>query len=117
MSKTKKERKGLEACILISIGEYGGFYIHKGYLLRICLGWVAVSFIQMDGDKLLKLASERAEQIGRAVRMSEVIQKARAEREEPAIEQTAIDAVVASMNDAAANLAGLAKRHKEGGER
>lgn len=34
--------------INISIGRYGGFYIHRGNSLRICLGWIAFTFMNME---------------------------------------------------------------------
>ena len=44
--------------ILISIGKYGGFYVHKSVFgLRICLGWVALTFFMRDGDHLLHMAA------------------------------------------------------------
>lgn len=32
----------------ITIGRYGGFYIHKGNTFRICLGWIAFTFMKME---------------------------------------------------------------------
>lgn len=33
---------------MISIGEYAGFYIFKGFTKRICLGWVSFTYIPLD---------------------------------------------------------------------
>jgi len=39
--------------IILSFGKFGGFYIHNGFTKRICLGWVALTFIPMDIDVIL----------------------------------------------------------------
>lgn len=47
--------------IILSVGKYGGFYAAKW---RICLGWVAFSFIQRDDDllgELITIAEKQAE--------------------------------------------------------
>jgi hypothetical protein len=36
---------------IISIGKYGGFYIHSH---RVCLGWIAFTFYKFDIDISLK---------------------------------------------------------------
>jgi hypothetical protein len=38
---------------MFSIGKYGGFYIHWKYTKRLCLGWVAVTFIPIDIDEIM----------------------------------------------------------------
>lgn len=38
--------------ITISIGKYGGFYIHNGFTKRICLGWIAFTYIPKDIDDI-----------------------------------------------------------------
>jgi len=40
--------------ISVSWGGYGGFYIHIGFAKRICLGWVAVSFMPLEIDDLIE---------------------------------------------------------------
>jgi hypothetical protein len=40
-------------CLVISFGKYGGFNFHKGYSLRVCLGWVAFYYIPNDFENLL----------------------------------------------------------------
>ena len=37
--------------LMISFGKYGGFYCHNG---RLCLGWVAFTFLSFDIDVLLE---------------------------------------------------------------
>jgi len=39
--------------LIISIGKYGGFYFFNGYTKRVCLGWIAVTYIPKDIDKIL----------------------------------------------------------------
>jgi len=34
--------------IMVTIGKYGGFYIHNGYTKRICLGWIALTYMPCD---------------------------------------------------------------------
>jgi len=51
----------MKACFVISIGKYGGFYWHKGASLRLCLGWVAFTFLPVDGDVMLDMAMKWAQ--------------------------------------------------------
>lgn len=37
----------------MSWGNYGGFYFHNKYTKRLCLGWVAFTFIPDDIDEIL----------------------------------------------------------------
>ena len=39
--------------LALTIGKYGGFYIYCDYTLRICLGWIALTFILRDLDEIL----------------------------------------------------------------
>jgi hypothetical protein len=39
--------------IILSVGNYGGFYWHKGYTKRVCIGWVSITFIPDDIDNIL----------------------------------------------------------------
>jgi len=41
---------------MISIGKWGGFYLHRGWSYRLCIGWIAFSFFPVDGDEILDLA-------------------------------------------------------------
>ena len=36
--------------LIISFGKYGGFYLKKGYCIRLCLGWVALTYLPQDID-------------------------------------------------------------------
>lgn len=40
--------------ISISCGKWGGFYIHRGYTSRICLGFFAITYIPRDLDEVLE---------------------------------------------------------------
>ena len=40
----------------LSWGRYGGFYWKKGYTIRLCLGWVAITYFPEDLDEILKKA-------------------------------------------------------------
>lgn len=39
--------------IALSWGEYGGFYLHAGYTKRICIGWVAITYIPIEIDDII----------------------------------------------------------------
>ena len=45
--------KVINMSIVLSFGSYGGFYFHRGYSTRLCLGFVAVTFFPCDIDKVL----------------------------------------------------------------
>jgi hypothetical protein len=34
--------------LIISIGKWGGVYFFRGWSKRLCLGWVAFTFIPQD---------------------------------------------------------------------
>ena len=38
---------------IISWGKYGGWYWHNKFTKRLCLGWLAITFIPMDIDDVL----------------------------------------------------------------
>lgn len=38
--------------LMLSIGSWGGVYLHWGYTKRLCLGWVALTVIPRDDDFL-----------------------------------------------------------------
>jgi len=40
---------------MISVGKYGGFYWHRKYTFRLCLGWVAFTFVPADIDDVLEV--------------------------------------------------------------
>ena len=39
--------------IMLSFGKWGGVYVHLGYTFRVCLGWMALTFVPCDIDDLL----------------------------------------------------------------
>lgn len=41
---------------VVSIGKWGGFYFLRGYTTRLCLGWLALTFIPRDFDPLIRSA-------------------------------------------------------------
>lgn len=43
-----------EGSVIVSIGPYGGFYVHRGNTLRICLGWLALTFVPFDIDRVFQ---------------------------------------------------------------
>ena len=45
--------------IVISIGKWGGIYAYRGFGLRICVGWIAVTILPVDGDDLLAAAAQQ----------------------------------------------------------
>ena len=45
----------------ISWGRYGGFYFHKGFSTRLCLGWVAFTYFPQDLDVLIKLWKNKSD--------------------------------------------------------
>jgi hypothetical protein len=38
----------------LSFGGWGGFYFHRDYTIRLCLGWIALTWIPQDLDDLLR---------------------------------------------------------------
>lgn len=36
--------------LMLSIGKWGGVYLTWGYTKRLCLGWVAITYIPRDDD-------------------------------------------------------------------
>jgi hypothetical protein len=40
--------------LAISFGPWGGFYRHWGYTKRICLGWVAITYLPVDLDAVIE---------------------------------------------------------------
>ncbi len=40
--------------IMVSVGEWGGVYLHRGYSKRLCLGWLSITFVAQDMDELLE---------------------------------------------------------------
>lgn len=44
------ESRGLS--VICSFGKWGGFYVYRGFSTRICLGWMALTYIPTDIDLL-----------------------------------------------------------------
>jgi len=40
--------------IALSFGDWGGFYWKSGYAKRVCLGWMAITYIPSDLDPLVE---------------------------------------------------------------
>lgn len=40
------------ASFVVSVGRYGGFYWRRAYCIRLCLGWIAFTFLPFDFDDL-----------------------------------------------------------------
>jgi hypothetical protein len=38
---------------VINFGKWGGFYVHRGNTIRVCLGWVAFTAMKGDIDEVL----------------------------------------------------------------
>lgn len=38
---------------IISWGKFGGWYFHRGYTTRLCLGWLALTYFPCEVDDLL----------------------------------------------------------------
>ena len=51
---TDNNNEVMQGTIAISWGRYGGFYFHKGATIRLCLGWVAITYFRQDLDDLIK---------------------------------------------------------------
>lgn len=40
--------------IALSVGPWGGFYVHRGFCHRLCLGWLAVTLVPVELDDLME---------------------------------------------------------------
>ena len=47
--------------ILFSIGKWGGIYAYHGFGWRLCLGWIAITILPVDGDVILDAAAKWCE--------------------------------------------------------
>lgn len=57
--KRARENNSRWGCgMMISIGPYGGFYFARGWSKRLCLGWIAFTFIPVDGDLIFDMAAK-----------------------------------------------------------
>jgi hypothetical protein len=48
--------KARSGTLAVSWGRYGGFYLHRH---RICLGWLAVTYVPVEIDDLMRAYAER----------------------------------------------------------
>lgn len=39
--------------LMLTIGKWGGMYVYRGFAWRVCLGWVALTFLPCDIDEIL----------------------------------------------------------------
>ncbi len=46
------------SALIISTGKWGGVYWNTGFGIRICLGWIAFTFLPIDGDDILDAAAK-----------------------------------------------------------
>ena len=48
--------------IILSLGRWGGVYVHyRGYTRRICLGWLAITFVPEDINVVLNRLIQRGQ--------------------------------------------------------
>jgi hypothetical protein len=45
----------MSGTLALSWGSYGGFYVTRN---RICLGWIALTFLAIDLDEILDWATQ-----------------------------------------------------------
>lgn len=43
----------MKGSLILSWGSYGGFYVINSFSKRVCLGWIAFTYIPEDIDNLL----------------------------------------------------------------
>jgi hypothetical protein len=48
-----REKEGNRMSFVLSFGRYGGFYFSRGWSTRLCLGWVAITWLPAEIDDLL----------------------------------------------------------------
>lgn len=42
----------MKGSLVLSWGKYGGFYFNSDYTVRLCLGWVAITYFPFEVDDL-----------------------------------------------------------------
>lgn len=47
-------RKWRSGTLALSWGAWGGFYVNRGFGLRLCLGWLAITALPVDLDDLME---------------------------------------------------------------
>lgn len=43
----------------LSWGAWGGFYLIRGFAPRVCLGWLALTYVPVDLDALLRAYADK----------------------------------------------------------
>ena len=43
----------MKGTISLSWGKYGGFYFNSDYTVRLCLGWIAITYLPLEIDDIL----------------------------------------------------------------
>lgn len=46
--------RGGGVSIIMTFGKYGGFYIYSGWTKRLCLGWLAITYVPKDWDDIAR---------------------------------------------------------------
>ena len=49
---------------MIAVGKWGGIYFINGFLKRLCIGWVALTFIPVDEGDFLSAMNAATEKPG-----------------------------------------------------
>jgi hypothetical protein len=47
--------------LVFSIGKWGGIYFHIGYTVRVCLGFVAITWLPVDIDLVLEKVANKSD--------------------------------------------------------
>ncbi len=45
--------------LILSFGKWGGIYFVKGYTIRLCLGWIAFTYLPLEIDDFFGQIIER----------------------------------------------------------
>jgi hypothetical protein len=47
--------------VALSDGPWGGFYVHRGFFHRLCLGWLALTVVPVELDDLMEAYAKKEE--------------------------------------------------------
>lgn len=39
--------------VAVSVGPWGGFYVHRKFFQRVCIGWLAITVVPVELDDLM----------------------------------------------------------------
>lgn len=67
--------------LIFSWGSYGGFYYHRGLTRRLCLGWVAFTFLPVEIDELHREAMDEIDELRERITEYERAERTRKDRE------------------------------------